>query len=40
MDADEQRDNKSADANFKQERSAIYSSYDLEVPGFFNKLFG
>lgn len=40
MDADEQRDNKSEDAYFKEQRSDVYGSYNLEVPGLFNKLFG
>jgi hypothetical protein len=40
MSPEDQKFEGSEDKFFKEEREVIYSAYDIEVPGFFNKLFG
>ena len=40
MSPEDQRFEGSEDKFFREERSVVYSAYDIEVPGFFNKLFG
>ncbi len=41
MDAEALRfEGGSEDKFFREERSVVYSAYDIEVPGFFSKLFG
>lgn len=39
MDADDQKFHGSEKSYFKDSRNTIYSSYGLELPGFFNRLF-
>lgn len=40
MSAEDQKFEGSEDKFFKEERETVYSAYDIEVPGFFSKLFG